>query len=60
MKILRVKILDDSAVKLLKTMADMNLIAIDEKSDNGFLKVLSHLQHKKESSLLGEASKDVN
>jgi len=51
---MRVRILDPRATKLLKDLAEMNLISLENISDNGFLKVLSHLQHKKKNSLLGE------
>jgi hypothetical protein len=48
MKMVKVRLLDPRAIKLLKNLADLNLISIEYESDNGFLKVLSNLQHKRD------------
>ena len=48
---LQVDILNPKAGKLLKDLADLNLIAITElKEDDGFLKVIKHIRNKGKKS----------
>jgi hypothetical protein len=42
--IFRVEILNPKAVKLLKTLADLDLISIQEESKNGFEYILKKLR----------------
>lgn len=46
MNTMRVDILNPKAAKLLKDLADMNLIAIKDTSKNGFTSVLKKLRSK--------------
>ena len=58
--IFRVYILTPKAVKLLKTLADLNLISIHEKSKNGFEDVLKKLRSNSLSAPnLEEITKEV-
>ena len=60
MNTLRVDILNPKAAKLLKDLADMNLIAIQDVSKNGFSDVLRKLRTKAESApTLEEITKEV-
>lgn len=43
---LRIDILDPKAVKLLKNLAELNLISIKQESPNGFAEVLRKLRTK--------------
>lgn len=46
MTTMRIDILNPKAAKLLKDLADMNLIAIQDTSKNGFVSVLKKLRSK--------------
>jgi hypothetical protein len=46
MTTMRIDILNPKAAKLLKDLADMNLIAIQDTSKNGFASVLKKLRSK--------------
>lgn len=46
---MKIEILNPKAVKLLKDLADMNLIAIQDTSKNGFADVLKKLRSKAKS-----------
>lgn len=60
MNTLRVDVLNPKAAKLLKDLADMNLIAIRDVSKNGFSDVLRILRTKAESApTLKEITKEV-
>lgn len=60
MNTLRVDVLNPKAAKLLKDLADMNLIAIRDVSKNGFSDVLRILRAKAESApTLKEITKEV-
>jgi len=60
MNTLRVDILNPKAAKLLKDLADMNLIAIQDISKNGFANVLKKLRAKADSApTLEEITKEV-
>lgn len=50
MNTLRVEILNPKAEKLLKDLADLNLIAIQDTSKNGFASVLKRLRSKAKST----------
>jgi len=47
---MRINILNPKAVKLLKDLADLNLIAIQDTSKNGFASVLKRLRSKAKSA----------
>jgi hypothetical protein len=60
MNTMRIDILNPKAVKLLKTLADLNLIAIQDTSKNGFEDILRKLRAKSESApSLEEITKEV-
>ena len=60
MNTMRVDILDPKAAKLLKDLADLNLIAIQDISKNGFASVLKKLRSKAKSApSLEEITKEV-
>lgn len=60
MNTMRVDILDPKAVKLLKDLADLNLIAIQDTSKNEFASVLKKLRSKAKSApSLEEITKEV-
>ena len=60
MNTIRVEILNPKAAKLLKDLADLNLIAIQDTSKNGFASVLKKLRSKAKSApTLGEITKEV-
>lgn len=60
MNTMRVDILNPKAAKLLKNLADMNLIAIHDTSKNGFASVLKKLRSKAKSApSLEEITKEV-
>lgn len=60
MNTVRVDILNPKAAKLLKNLADMNLIAIHDASKNGFAGVLKKLRSKAKSApSLDEITKEV-
>jgi len=50
MNTIRVNILNPKAARLLKDLADMDLIAIQDISENGFAKVLKKLRSKAKSA----------
>lgn len=47
---MRIDILNPKAAKILKELADLNLIAIQDTSNNGFAKVLKQLRSKAKSA----------
>ena len=60
MNTIRVDLLNPKAAKLLKDLADLNLIAIQDTSKNGFASVLKKLRSKAKSApTLGEITKEV-
>jgi hypothetical protein len=60
MNTFRIDILNPKAVKLLKDLADLNLIAIQDDSKNGFSSVLKKLRLKTKSApSLEEITKEV-
>ena len=60
MTTITVDILNPKARKLLKNLADLELIAIREPSENGFSKLLKKLRSKADSSpSLEEITKEV-
>ena len=50
MNTMRIDILNPKAVRLLKNLADLNLIAIQDNSKNGFATVLKKLRSKAKSA----------
>jgi hypothetical protein len=46
MTTLQIDLLNPEAAKLLKNLADMNLIAIRSSSDDGFLKLVNKIRSK--------------
>jgi hypothetical protein len=50
MNTMRINILNPKAVRLLKDLADLNLIAIQDTSKNGFARVLKKLRSKAKSA----------
>ncbi len=50
MSTLQVNILNPKAAKLLKTLADLNLISIKEEKDDEFLKVVNGIRKKAKSN----------
>lgn len=60
MNTMRIDILNPKAAKLLKDLADLNLIAIQDTSKNGFASVLKKLRSKAKSApTLDEITKEV-
>ena len=60
MNTMRIDILNPKAAKLLKDLADLNLIAIQDTSKNGFASVLKKLRSKSKSApTLDEITKEV-
>ena len=60
MTTIRVDILNPKAARLLKDLADLNLIAIQDNSKNGFAAVLKKLRSKAKSApSLDEITKEV-
>ena len=60
MNTMRIDILNPIAVKLLKDLADLNLIAIQDSSKNGFASVLKNLRSKAKSvPTLNEITEEV-
>ncbi len=60
MNTMRVDILNPKAEKLLKDLADLNLIAIKDTSKHGFATVLKKLRSKAKSApTLDEITKEV-
>ena len=60
MNTLRINILNPKAEKLLKNLADLNLIAIEDTGKNGFAVVLKKLRMKAKSTpSLAEITKEV-
>lgn len=57
----QVEILNPKAAKLLKDLADLNLIAIKENSKEGFIKAVSKLRKKaaKDNITLAEITQEV-
>ena len=47
---MRIELLNPKAAKLLKDLADLNLIAIQDTSKNGFATVLKNLRSKANSA----------
>ncbi|MES2776432.1 MAG: hypothetical protein V4722_19805 [Bacteroidota bacterium] len=57
---MRIDILNPKAARLLKDLADLNLIAIQDSSKNGFATVLKKLRSKAKSApTLDEITKEV-
>ena len=50
MTTMRIEILNPKAARLLKDLADLNLIAIQDNSTNGFASVLKKLRSKSKSA----------
>jgi len=50
MNTMKIDILNPKAVKLLKDLADLNLIAIQDSSKNGFASVLKKLRSRAKSA----------
>jgi len=60
MNTMRIEILNPKAVKLLKDLADLNLITIQDNSKNGFAKVLKKFRSKsKFTPSLDEITQEV-
>jgi hypothetical protein len=60
MNTMRIDILNPKAARLLKDLADLNLIAIHDTSKNGFAAVLKKLRSKAKSEpTLDEITKEV-
>lgn len=60
MNTMRIDILNPKAARLLKDLADLNLIAIQDTSKNGFATVLKKLRSKAKSApTLDEITKEV-
>jgi len=59
MSTLKVEILNPKAAKLLKDLADLNLISINEIPENGFSKALARLRSKGQKLSLEEITKEV-
>ena len=60
MNTMKVDIINPKALKLLKDLADMNLISIQDNSKNGFASVLKKLRLKaKTAPTLDEITKEV-
>ena len=60
MNTMRVDIINPKALRLLKDLADMNLIAIQDSSKNGFASVLKKLRLKAKTALTyDEITKEV-
>jgi hypothetical protein len=60
MNTMRVDIINPKALRLLKDLADMNLIAIQDSSKNGFASVLKKLRLKsKTAPTYDEITKEV-
>ena len=60
MNTMRVDIINPKALRLLKDLADMNLIAIQDSSNNGFVNVLKKLRLKaKTAPTYDEITKEV-
>jgi len=60
MDTMRVNILNPKAVRLLKDLADLNLISIQDISNNGFVAVLKKLRSKTKSApTIEEITKEV-
>lgn len=57
----QIEILNPKAAKLLKDLADLNLIAIKENSKGGFIEAVSKLRKKaaKDNITLTEITKEV-
>jgi hypothetical protein len=60
MNTMRIDILNPKAARLLKDLADLNLIAIQDTSKNGFAAVLKKLRSKaKTAPILEDITKEV-
>jgi len=60
METMKVDILHPKAAKLLKDLADMKLISIQDNADNPFLKVVKRLRNKNKQRIsLEEITKEV-
>lgn len=59
MSTLKVEILNPKAAKLLKDLADLNLIAINEIPENGFSKILARFRAKGRKLSLEEITAEV-
>jgi hypothetical protein len=59
MSTLKVEILNPKAAKLLKDLADLNLIAINEIPENGFSKALARFRTKSQKPSLEEITAEV-
>ena len=57
---MRINILNPKAANILRDLADLNLIAINDEKENGFADVLRRLRSKSESApSLDEITKEV-
>ena len=59
MRTFRVEILNPKAAKLLKNLADLNLIIIDEIPDSGFAKVLARFRVKGQKPSFKDITKEA-
>lgn len=60
MSTMQIEILNPKAARILKDLADLNLIAIQDTSENGFATVLKKLRAKaKTAPTLDEITKEV-
>lgn len=60
MDTMRIDILNPKAARILKDLADLNLIAIQDTSKNGFASVLKKLRSKAKSApSINEITKEV-
>jgi hypothetical protein len=59
MSTLKVEILNPKAAKLLKNLADLNLIAINEIPENGFSKALARFRIKDKKLSLEDITAEV-
>lgn len=59
MSTLKVEILNPKAAKLLKDLADLNLIAINEIPENGFSKALARFRAKSPKLSLEDITAEV-
>jgi hypothetical protein len=61
MDTMQIDILNPKAVKLLKDLADLNLISIRDSSDDGFLKLVNKIRAKAKDTppSLDEITKEV-
>lgn len=60
MRTLKVEILNPKAAKLLRNLADLNLITIDEIPENGFARVLARFRPKGSKLSLEDIATEVD